>query len=105
MKKYKIVFSQLARKDLNNIHNFVSGISSKENADLVISRIARKIMSLDLFPERTEPLGKDKNGTPIRITISSKYRITYIVGTKENEVIIARIISIGQDSDKQIFSS
>lgn len=97
MKKYQITFSEEAKSDLQNIYTYVKDISSLENAESVIKRIIEKASSLDIFPERTEPFGKDKDNQPIRVTADSKYRILYIVKRKEKVVLIARIVSLSQD--------
>ena len=98
MKKYTIIFSKAAEHDINNIFSYIESVSSKEDAKKVTSSIVKKTMRLDYFPERSEPIGKDRDGNPIRTTISGKYRIIYVVRKRIREVFIARIISISQDT-------
>ena len=102
MKKYKVVFSELAKNDLTNIYNFVTDVSSEENAILVISRIAKQVTNLNAFPERSESVIKGKDGELIRVTISGKYRIFYYVNKKTKEVVIARIMNISQRTPKMV---
>ena len=102
MRKYEIVFSEDAREDLKNIHKFIKDVSSEQNANIVTSKIVKKIRSFNIFPERNEIFAKDKNGLSIRVTISGKYRIIYIVKKQNRKVMIARIISASQDTRKTI---
>lgn len=102
MKKYEIVFSELAKKDLTNIYNYVTDISSEENAVLVISRIAKQVAKLDVFPERSESFIKGKDGELVRVTISGRYRIFHYVDKKTKKVVIARIVSVSQRTPKLV---
>ena len=102
MKKYKVVFSGEARKDLEGIYAYVKDVSCEENATLVINRLAQKINSLDIFPERSEPFAKDKHNRPLRVTVSGRYRIVYIVKRREKEVLIVRVFSVSQDAVAEI---
>ena len=100
MKKFKIVFSELAKKDLTNIYNYVTDISSEENAVLVVDRIAKRIAGLDVFPERSEGFKVGEDGELIRVTISGRYRAFYYVDKKAQKVVIARIMSVSQKTPK-----
>ena len=102
MKIYEIVVSELAKEDLRNIYNYVRDVSFDYNARLVVERIAEKIASFDIFPERTESIGKDKRGHDIRATSNGKYRIIYVVDRENGKVTVARIFSVGQDFSRLI---
>ena len=97
MKKYKIVFSKDAKKDLENIFDYVRDISSEPNAKNVIAEIAKKVSSFTTFPERNESFAKGGDGSPLRVMVGGRYRIVYIVKRSEKMVVIARIVSVSQD--------
>ena len=96
MKKYKVLFSEEAKKDLKNIYTYILENFSREEADAVVLKIAERVKMLDIFPERTEPFDKNKDGRPVRVTISGKYRVIYLVDKENKEVLIARIFSVSQ---------
>ena len=62
MKEYVVIFSNKAEEDLNNIFAFVKGASSKWEAEIVVRRIIKKAMRLDVSPERSEVIYRDKRG-------------------------------------------
>lgn len=93
MKRYKIVFSEIAKKDLADIDNFVTEISSKDNAERVVSKIAKRVRKLDIFPERSEPITVGGDGELVRVVISGKYRVFYVVDNSDREVVIVRVVS------------
>ena len=97
MKRFKIVLSKKAEKDIENIYSYISDTFSEQDAIIVITKIYKKIMLLDVFPERTEPFEKDKNGQDLRATISGRYRVIYVVEKSKSKVFIARILHVGQD--------
>lgn len=99
MKEYVVIFSNKAEEDLNNIFAFVKGVSSKWEAEIVLRKIVKKAMRLDVFPERSEVIYKDEYGYAYRTTTSGRYRLVYIVERRENKVLIARIISVGQNTE------
>lgn len=99
MKEYVVIFSNKAEEDLNNIFAFVKEISSKWEAEIVLQKIVRKAMRLDVFPERSEVVYKDEYGNAYRIITSGRYRLVYVVKRQENKVLIARIISVGQNTE------
>ena len=99
MKEYVVIFSNKAEEDLNNIFAFVEEISSKWEAEIVLQKNVRKAMRLDVFPERSEVVYKDEYGYAYRTTTSGRYRLVYVVKRRENKVLIARIISVGQKTE------
>ena len=99
MKEYVVIFSNKAEEDLNNIFAFVKGVSSKWEAEIVVRRIIKKAMRLDVFPERSEVVYKDEYGYAYRITTSGRYRLVYVVKRQENKVLIVRIISVEQNTE------
>lgn len=102
MRKYKIVFAKEAKEDLKNIRVYVERVSSVQNANMVTKRIAKKIRSFNVFPERSEIFDENGSGLLLRATISGKYRIIYAVKKQTKEVVIVRIISASQDTKDAI---
>ncbi len=100
MKEYVVIFSNKAEEDLNNIFAFVKEISSKWEAEIVLQKIVKKAMQLDVFPERSEVVYKDEYGCAYRITTSGRYRLVYVVKRQESKVLIVRIISVGQKNGR-----
>lgn len=99
MKEYVVIFSNKAEEDLNNIFAFVKEVSSKWEAEIVVRRIIKKAMRLDVFPERSEVIYGDKRGCAYRVVTSGRYRLVYVVKRQENNALIARIISVGQNTE------
>lgn len=99
MKEYVVIFSNKAEEDLNNIFAFVKEVSSKWEAEIVVRRIIKKAMRLDVFPERSEVIYRDKRGCAYRVATGGRYRLVYVVKRQENKVLIARIISVGQNTE------
>lgn len=102
MKKYSVIFSKQAEKDIDNIFAYIEDISSRYEAQKVTGKIVSKALKLDYFPERSEPFKKDMNGNSCRVTISGRYRIVYVVDKVNTEVFISRIFSVSQDQNTTI---
>ena len=95
MKIYNIVLSSEAKSDLKNIFEYIKDVNSEYYARRVIERIARKIATYEVFPERNDVIYTDTAGNHVRHTTEGRYRIIYVV--EQDDVLIARIISSKRD--------
>jgi plasmid stabilization system protein ParE len=89
-KRYKVILTQLAQKDLEQIYYYIAADSIK-NARHFVLELEKKIYSLDTFPER-QPLITENEffATDYRHLIYKKYRIIYRIS--EKAVFILRVI-------------
>ncbi|MBT8363404.1 MAG: type II toxin-antitoxin system RelE/ParE family toxin [Deltaproteobacteria bacterium] len=89
-KRYKVILTQLAQKDLEQIYYYIAADSIK-NASHFVLELEKKIYSLDTFPER-QPLITENEffATDYRHLIYKKYRIIYRIS--EKAVFILRVI-------------
>ncbi|MBW2428105.1 MAG: type II toxin-antitoxin system RelE/ParE family toxin [Deltaproteobacteria bacterium] len=89
-KRYKVILTQLAQKDLEQIYYYIAADSIK-NARHFVLELEKKIYSLDTFPERQPLITENKFfATDYRHLIYKKYRIIYRVS--EKAVFILRVI-------------
>jgi plasmid stabilization system protein ParE len=81
-KKYKVVLTQLAQRDLEQIYHYIATDSHKIARSFVL-QIEKKISSLEIFPER-QPLIPENAffATDYRHLIYKKYRIIYRISEK-----------------------
>ena len=98
MDRYKVVFSEESKTDFANIFAYVQAVSSTHDARIVARKIAKKLSSLDMFPERSEPIGTDNLGRAIRVVVCGRYRAIYAIDKSRKQVIIARLVSVKQSN-------
>ena len=89
-KRYKVILTQLAQKDLEQIYYYIAADSIK-NAKHFVLELEKKIYSLDTYPER-QPLITENEffATDYRHLIYKNYRIIYRIS--EKAVFILRVI-------------
>lgn len=102
MKQYKIEITDEALSDMEKIYNYIAlELLSPENAINQYNRIADKIMSLKLLPERINIIGlqseylKDMR----RMTIDN-YSVFYVI--KGNSVIVTDILYSASDIGRHL---
>ena len=89
-KRYKVNFTQLAQKDLEQIYYYIAA-DSMNNATNFVLELEKKIYSLDAFPERHPLIAENELfGTDYRHLIYKKYRVIYRIS--EKAVFILRVI-------------
>ena len=99
MKRYKVVFSDLAKADLQEIVNYIAVADDLSNAKHVERSILSQAKKLRIFPE-----GYPKDpyvSTPeriIRFAIKWRYKILFVVDDSVFEVQIIGIFHMAQDT-------
>lgn len=98
---YKIIFSENASDDLNEIHDYISyKLRSPRNAQAQIERIIKEIRSLDQMPERYRRYDKAAwNNRNIRLFSVDNYCIVYTPDNEQRVVTILHIVYGGRDMD------
>ena len=90
-KKYDIVWSNIAERDLKNIVEYIAD-DSPPNAFKIFKRIKKKASSLYTFPERGRivPELKDQGILQYRELVISPWRILYRIS--ENSVFVLSVL-------------
>ena len=91
MRRYQVVVSELAEKELDEIVYFIEETVSVASADRVANRIWRSVFALDLFPRRGtkfEPIP----GVWIAPVKKYKYYLIYEIDDEKNIVVVHHII-------------
>lgn len=102
MKKYKVIVSNPAKKDIRDIYSYISNdLFSPEDASNLIRLIEKNIRSLDVMPERFRKYEKYKNKN-IRICKVKNYLIFYDVNNDKDRVEVTRVLYSARNYD-QIF--
>lgn len=92
MKKYKVIVTDLAKKDIKNIHSYISNeLFLPDEALNLVKLIERNIKNLEVMPERFRKYEKYKEKN-IRICRVKKYLIFYNINDDENQVEVVRIL-------------
>ena len=100
MKKYEVIVSDSAKKDLRDIYTYISNNLFYPNDALnLIKLIERNIKNLDVMPERFRKYGEyeDKN---IRICRVKKYLIFYDVNDDKDRVEVIRVLYSSRNYDE-----
>lgn len=99
MKKYEVIVTDLAKKDIKNIHSYISNELFLPNEALnLVKLIERNIKNLEVMPERFRKYEKYKEKN-IRICRLKKYLIFYNVNNDENQVEVVRILYSARNYD------
>jgi plasmid stabilization system protein ParE len=94
-KKYHVVFSRRAQRQLDAIYDYIAEAASHETAVQYIEGISAQCEKLDLSPLRGAK--RDDVYPGLRLLIYRKRtRITYTVNTEKMRVTIAAILYGGQ---------
>jgi plasmid stabilization system protein ParE len=90
-KKYKVIWSNIAEKDLKNIIEYIAD-ENLLNAQKIFKKIEEKASSLYLFPNRGRlvPELKDQGILQYRELIHSPWRIIYRIS--ENKVYVLSVL-------------
>ena len=102
--KYRIFYTDLAKQDLKNIHEYISeslvepGVAAK-----LINKIMKEIRSLDELPQRYK-LYEDEpwHSRELRTLTVNNYLVFYLADEKTGVVTVIRIIYGGRDINKQL---
>ena len=88
MKKYDVIISELAEKDINEIITYYISINT-EYAKKLYGRIKGKILELSLLPEKGRiPPELEKNGIhDFKEIIEGNYRIVYSIHEKTVHIL------------------
>ncbi|MBQ6036039.1 MAG: type II toxin-antitoxin system RelE/ParE family toxin [Lachnospiraceae bacterium] len=104
MKKYGIVITARAEKDLRDIFEYIAyDLLSPEYAIGQLDRLEKAILKLDTFPERNALYASgDWEKRNLRIMSVDRYCVFYIPDREKMTVTIIRIIYSGRDIDAQL---
>ena len=100
MKKYEVIVSDSAKKDLRDIYTYISNSLFYPNDALnLVELIERNIKNLDVMPERFRKYEEyeDKN---IRICRVKKYLIFYDVNDEKDRVEVIRVLYSSRNYDE-----
>jgi toxin ParE1/3/4 len=89
-KKYRVISTQHAQKDLEQIYYYIAADSIK-NAATVVLELEKKIYSLDTLPDRQPLIAENELfATEYRHLIYKNHRIIYRIS--EKTVFILRVV-------------
>ena len=104
MQTYKVVISDLAKADLQNIVSYISGIESITTEKYVERGILSEMKKLERFPTAYP---KDKyasiNEKTIRFLVKWSYKILFFIDM--NKVQVVSIFHMAQNPDKLAYLS
>lgn len=102
--KYKIIFSENAKKDLMSIVRYISDELLEPNiAEKLLNRILKAIKSLDEFPNRHRLCDYQKwKNKGFRVLPTENYIVFYIPDESNQIVKIYRIIYGKRDIENQL---
>lgn len=93
MKKYKVVMSEIAKKDIVDIYNYIAlDCDNKLGATKVIRIITTKYNKLSIHPKIATVTLKRKN-EELRFIRAGKYTIIYYIKRSEPTIVIHRIVN------------
>ena len=88
--RYKIKYSTQAKRDIEEIFNYINKNPFKvDAAKRAVDKIRKKIELLQLFPEGMQVLPGFEN---VRMATALKYRIFYRVQKPDKLVVILRVV-------------
>jgi toxin ParE1/3/4 len=93
---HRIVFSEQAWQDADEIYDWIAAKSDPETAECYVSRIIDFCDSLNQFPNRGTPRGDLATGIRT-IVFESRVIVAYIVA---GDVTIVRILNRGRDPSR-----
>jgi toxin ParE1/3/4 len=98
MKKYKVVYSDGARKDILSIIDYIeTNFDSPLDATKIAIKLFRKCESLATFPKGTPVYHIDGLAKKYRFAHIKKYTIIYYIDDGCAEVVIQAIINSNRD--------
>lgn len=106
-KDYRIIFSELSKKNLSDILTYISvSLHSPGAAVNVLNCLQKEILSLSYFPNRN-PLAKEKlfPNLDVRKVTVQNYSIYYHVDECETSVLILSVIYARRDQKNAIAES
>jgi toxin ParE1/3/4 len=98
---YRIVITESARDDLNDIGEFIRVSAGNLTSERFIERIIEKIQTLSFAPQRT-PMRQDLRAE-LRVIHLEKYLVFYRIA--ENTVLILRVVHGARNITADMFSS
>ncbi len=103
MKRYKIVYSDGARKDILDIIDYIeTTYNNPLDATKIATKLFRKCESLAVFPKGSPIHHIDNLIREYRFVHFKKYTIIYYVNSSRFEVIIQAIINSGRDIESML---
>lgn len=104
MNKYKLKFSRIASKDLDDIYNYINdNLKEHEKAEKIYDKIRDEIKKLEYFPKRHQVIKlKDNPYNYARMLIIDNYIVFYIVREEEKVVSIRRILYGASNWEKEL---
>lgn len=95
--KYKIVFTEKAKNELERIYEYISKeFKANRVAENLVMKMKNTIMRLERFPLSCESV-RDIGSNQYRKLLVDNYIVFYIVNNENKSVIIARIIYGGME--------
>ena len=95
MKKYNVVITASALKDMEDLHNYIAyELYSPNSAKKLYFKIANAIQSLELFAERYRVFSNE-DGYFTRRMLVDNYSVFYII--KDSSVIITSVLYSSRD--------
>lgn len=89
MKKYKVKLTKLARRDIDEIFSQIEEIAYEQSAFRTVTKIYKKIFSLNYLPERTKWPYIPGN---MRVVHAGKYSIIYEAFNENLTVEVLRVV-------------
>ncbi|MGM9941699.1 MAG: type II toxin-antitoxin system RelE/ParE family toxin [Bulleidia sp.] len=101
---YEIEVSEQADSDLRGIFEYIAfELQSPENAKGQLDCLEKRILSLDMMPERYRKYDKEPwKSRGLRVMPVDHYVVFYIPDSDKKVVTILRIMYAGQDQEKQL---
>ena len=99
--KRQVIFAEKAKRDLRELHRYISENDDPRRADGYLDRIEVWCRSLDTFPERGEDLGDVRRGLR---KAGFERRISILFAVKPRHVYVLRVVYGGQDIGRALKS-
>lgn len=98
IKKFDIILTEMAKKDLENIYEYIYGsLKEIKVADRLMRKIEAEIFSLEISPSRYMKVHIKPKDDVYRRLIIDNYIMLYKVNIKCEEVIIYKVLYGGMD--------
>ncbi len=99
MKRYKVLMTEPAADDLQEIARYISReLREPAIAQRLVGKIKEAVMSLADMPTRYAPVGDERLASQgIRKLIVDNYILFYVVSEKDMAVTVVRILYVRRD--------
>ena len=91
---YKLMFTQVANEDLDQIYSYISSnLSAETAADNLLNKIEDTILQLKHFPQMGSYIADEMlKSKGYRKLVINNYLVLYLIDEQQEQVVIMRIV-------------